>query len=255
MFSDVDRSANPAAAVAYLDAAAERMSALKAELVRLLDPAPGSRVLDVGCGAGHDLVSLARRGAMAVGIDRSIRMANESRKRCTAEGVSAVALTGDAAALPFASGSCDAARIERVLQHVGAPRRVLDEVHRVLRPGARLVIFEPDWGSLTFDDPESAVGDAVTTATMAGIRHPRIGLELPRLLVEGGFRIEEIRADPKAYSTLSSMQTLLSLDLMLERAGVAPAEAQAWLETMRARSERGTFWATMNRTIAAAVRV
>src|ERR1700690_2340529 len=112
MFSDVDGAPDPDRAVASLEAAAERMAEMKRQLVSRLRVQPGERVLDVGCGAGHDLALLAPTHAFVVGVDLSVRMSEESSRRCP----EAEVIVGDGAFLPCASGSFDACRIERVLQ-------------------------------------------------------------------------------------------------------------------------------------------
>src|SRR5262245_58556880 len=103
------------------------MSDTKARLLRLLAIRPGDRILDAGCGAGHDLVSLAAAGARPVGADASVRMVAESRRRCAAAGVAAGLVVADAAALPLRAASMDACRMERLLQHVPAPPAVVAE--------------------------------------------------------------------------------------------------------------------------------
>ncbi len=49
-------------------------------LVELLDPEPGERVLDLGCGTGHLTADIADRGATAFGIDQSPEMIQEARE-------------------------------------------------------------------------------------------------------------------------------------------------------------------------------
>ena len=51
-------------------------------------------------------------------------------------------MRGDAAVIPVASGSCDAATIAFGIRNVAEPERALAELSRVLRPGARLAILE-----------------------------------------------------------------------------------------------------------------
>ena len=100
-FSDVDASDDPGSLVRYLDWMAHLLSQEKARLLALLDLSPGDQVLDVGCGAGHDLRSLADAGATPVGVDTSAHMLAESRQR--GRGVERMSLVrGDGEALPFA---------------------------------------------------------------------------------------------------------------------------------------------------------
>src|SRR5687768_6154786 len=50
-----------------------------ADLIELLDPKSGERVLDVGCGTGQLTATIAERGAHVLGIDRSPEMVEQAR--------------------------------------------------------------------------------------------------------------------------------------------------------------------------------
>ena len=252
VFSDVDSSPDPDRAVSYLEAAAERMAGTKRDLVSRLRLLPGERVLDVGCGAGHDLALLAATRAVAVGVDPSVRMARESRRRCAEAGV----IVGDGASLACASRSLDACRIERVLQHVTDPLAMLAEVARVLRRDGRIVVFEPDWGSFALDSDRAAVGAAITNALMLGFRHPRVGLQLRGLLVRAGFVVEDVVVDVGRYTSIEEVRRFVDLDNVCGRAVesrcLQPGDVRSWLDEMEIRSERGAFQGTLNRMIAVA---
>ena len=83
-FSAVDRSADPSALVRFLEAAADAESGMKhyagAAHARRRE---GGAILDLGCGAGHDLTVLARFGLTSVGIDPSGVMLAAAGPRAT----------------------------------------------------------------------------------------------------------------------------------------------------------------------------
>jgi len=105
-----------------------------ARALALMDLAPGSRVLDVGCGTGATVGHLRELGYRALGVDRSFLMltgANSTR-----------AAVADAMALPFAPGAFDAVFCECALCLTPDPGRALSEMHRVLEPGGMLAVSD-----------------------------------------------------------------------------------------------------------------
>ncbi|MEU4098077.1 methyltransferase domain-containing protein [Streptomyces sp. NPDC026673] len=148
-FTAVDHQPRPADWVRVLvTLSAEPFYAGYKERVReLLRPAPGAWFLEVGAGSGDAAMALrARYGAEAVAVDSSLTMAAEARAR----GVRHVA-AADGHRLPFRSGRFDGAWADRVLQHVAAPGDVLDEMLRVVRPGGRIVLADPDYDTQVLD--------------------------------------------------------------------------------------------------------
>lgn len=117
---------------------------------------PGERILEVGFGTGHCLVSLAKAVGPAghvTGLDISDGMLAIARERLQSEGVGErVDLhLGDAANLDFLeSGSLDGVFMSFTLELFDNPEipRVLQECHRLLKPGGRLAVV-----SMTKADP------------------------------------------------------------------------------------------------------
>lgn len=103
-----------------------------------LDPRAGERVLDVGAGTGASTAELGRHGAYPVGLDFSLGMLAAGRQTRPELPL----LAGDALALPFADASFDAVTIAFALRNLVDPVAGLRELHRVTRPGGRLVVCE-----------------------------------------------------------------------------------------------------------------
>jgi len=106
------------------------------------DLAGDETVLDVGCGNGSYLAALQRRGhrGLVVGMDFSAGMLRSVRAS-DRDGPQPV-VQGDAAALPFASGSVDVALAMHMLYHVPDRARALLELRRVVsREGVLLVVL------------------------------------------------------------------------------------------------------------------
>jgi ubiquinone/menaquinone biosynthesis C-methylase UbiE len=126
----------------------------KARSHLLLELESGQHVLDVGCGLGDDVVALAGQvGAdgKVVGIDHSDTMIQQARDRHAAKELSIEFKLNDATQMTFADNIFDAARTDRVLQHIPNVQVALKEIVRVLKPGGRVVLSETDWDSLTLD--------------------------------------------------------------------------------------------------------
>ena len=98
-------------------------------------------VLDIGCGPGNLLERL--EGGRLVGVDLSETMLAQARRRLSGK-PSVELLKADAEFLPFADGSFGRIICSEMLEHVLNPERVILEIHRVSRPGARVVFTVPN---------------------------------------------------------------------------------------------------------------
>jgi ubiquinone/menaquinone biosynthesis C-methylase UbiE len=227
----------------------------------LLDPQPGERVVDVGCGLGHDARELARRvgpSGSVVGVDGSAEMierATAATDEATARTLSFI--TADATDLPLDSQTFDALRADRLLQHVDDPLRALLEFRRALRPGGRIVLIEPDWKTMAVYPGSAAGGDDDTCAAaifdwqVAHTSHPLIGRQLRMLLTQAGFI--NITVSPVAYASTHFIEADLTLELTRAANGAAEqwptrlnaADAQAWRVTAQAADAAGHFFASV----------
>jgi SAM-dependent methyltransferase len=97
----------------------------------------GDKVLEVGCGTGSDLLQFAKHGALATGIDFTIRHVELARRRV---GDLASVHEADARRLPFEDERFDYVYSHGVLHHTDDPEQVVSEMFRVLRPGGRINI-------------------------------------------------------------------------------------------------------------------
>ena len=99
----------------------------------------GREVLDVGCGAGVDLVRFARGGARVTGLDLSGSAIALARSNVAQQALRARLLVADGERLPFAADRFDYVFAHGVVQYTSNGRALVEEVRRVLRPGGQAV--------------------------------------------------------------------------------------------------------------------
>ncbi len=101
----------------------------------------GKRLLEVGCGLGTDLIQFARACASVTGVDLTPQSIELVKTRFALEGLPVDARVSDAENLPFADESFDVVYSFGVLHHTPDTERAIREVHRVLKPGGRIIIM------------------------------------------------------------------------------------------------------------------
>jgi SAM-dependent methyltransferase len=105
------------------------------DLLSILAPQPGERILDVGCGTGHLTAEIADAGARVTGVDRSPAMIDQARANFPALEFA----VHDACALPY-HGEFDAVFSNAALHWVQPPEAAAAAMARALKPGGRLVL-------------------------------------------------------------------------------------------------------------------
>ncbi len=163
-----------------------------------LRPAPGSRLLDIGCGGGKGAAYMVQRvpQSCGVGVDISAQVLQEAHRRHAAAIPCLLCLHAPAQRLPLADGSFDLVTTVMTFHHLREAERVVAEVYRVLRPGGAFVIADVDrahWMGPVFELVEHLVFDRGTRA--------RTGEAYRRLLVRAGFRqVRILRREGRARS-------------------------------------------------------
>lgn len=189
----------------------ERMARMRDLVVGASQPSPRPRILDVGCGGGHDLASWLRAGWPAerlAGVDLVPGRVRAARDRCPGVDIR----EGSGAQLPYPDGSFDVATASTVFSSVmdpGLRSTILAEMRRVTRSGGLVVVY-----------------DFV-------IRNPRnasvVAMPLARLAVTAGTQPEgSIRLSPLIY-------------LVAAGAAVHPAAARVAM-AVAPRTHRLTWW-------------
>jgi len=101
----------------------------------------GQRLLEVGCGAGIDLVRFARSGAIVTGVDLAEVPIKLARANLAHNGLNADLRVMNGEELTFTDNSFDVVYAHGVLQYTVSAARMAREIHRVLRPGGLAIVM------------------------------------------------------------------------------------------------------------------
>lgn len=210
---------------------------------------PGERVLDVGCGPGFfcaELVDEVGAEGEVVGVDSSPQMLALAAERCRRHD-NVRLLEANATSLPVEDAGFDAALCVQVLEYVPDVAGALAQLHRVLRPGGRVVVWDVDWATVSWRSADPARMRRVLSAWDEHLAHPSLPRTLAPALRQAGFEQVEMQAHAFAGARLDGGAYGAAAIPIIERfvagrAGVGADEAQAWAAEQRALGERGEFY-------------
>jgi SAM-dependent methyltransferase len=242
----VDTTGDAHSFVGYLDRVADLLQDARQETLRALELFPGASILDVGSGTGAFLIDAARSVAdvRAVGIDSSAALTEAGHSRAEAAGVKIELIVGDAEHLEFPDASFDRINCSRVLQHLEHPDAAVKEMARVLAPGGRMAIWEPDFDAILVDSNDLAISRAVRTHLTAPLRHPDIGRQLRRLILDADLILVELSGAviPPAAGLQEAdgyYQIFAALDAAVAAGDVSSEGAATWRRWLEESDARG----------------
>jgi len=243
-FHDVDSSGVPEDFIAYLQKMEESESGREVREIpyRALGAAEG-RGADVGCGAGRAVADLVRLGKDAVGVDSSQAMVDAALARFPHCHV----VRGSAFELPFEDGELSWYRSERTFLHFDDPAEALSEARRVLRPGATIVLADPDLGSMVVSSRIPETTDAVKDAFCSAVPNPHAGTRSAHYLADAGFTgIDVVPVMATLNDHASAFDVVLNpaLTAALTQGAVSKEAAARWKDDLSDLSRRKAFTAT-----------
>jgi len=179
---------------------------LGAPLLDMLDPKPGERILDLGCGDGALTAEIVARGAQVIGVDASAEQIAAAR----ALGLGARVMDGEK--LTFDS-AFDGVLSNAALHWMKHPDAVIDGVWRALKPGGRFV---------------AEMGGAGNVATV----HEVLIAGLTRRGIDAAAADPWYFPTPEAYrAKLEARGFAVASIALIPRPTPIPGDISAWIET------------------------
>ncbi len=254
VWDSVDRTGDPQWYRSYLDAfnAMETVRAWKERSFGMLAVEPGNQLLDVGCGLGGDAIALAARvgvGGDVVGVDNSAQLIVAARERIAGSSLPVEFRVGDIYGLDCADASFDGCRADRVFQHLDRPAAALNELIRVTKSGGRIVVGDPDWETLVFDVPQTAVTRTILNFVCDSHRNAWMGRQLYAQFRAAGLADVAVAADTLVFTDYGLADLTVALGTRVRQAQDAEVitehEAAEWLGALAASADAGRFFAAM----------
>lgn len=220
------------------------------QLVRdALGVAAGERIMDVGCGPGFYVAELLEHvgsEGSVVGIDSSRTMLAVAAHR--SEGHDNVVLhEADATSLPVENASFDAALSVQVLEYVADVPAALAEMHRALRAGGRLVVWDVDWTAVSLHTTDPARTVRILRSWDGHLAHPSLPQTLTAQLQAAGF--DDVKLEGHTFATnefdpdtYGGVLVPFIAQFVVGRDGISEDEANAWEAEQRELAQRGEFF-------------
>ena len=181
----------------------------KRRVVRLAQIKPGDRALDLCCGTGDISFALAKEGAQTTGLDFSPQMLEVAAQRQNKNSKSEIRnpkfLQGDAQQLPFDANEFDVVTVGYGLRNLASWERGVDEMHRVAKPGARLIVLD-------FGKPPNAVWRALYFMHLQ-LSVPLIGLLFCGNASAYAYILESLKHYPAQLAVADKMRALQMKDV------------------------------------------
>ena len=221
----------------------------RAHVYDALGAQPGEAILDAGCGPGFyvsELLEQVGEGGSVTGVDVSPQMLGVAAKR---SGGRPNVTFAEAAvtALPQRDESFDRAICVQVLEYVRDVERAVSELHRVLRPGGRVVLWDVDWSTVSWHSEDPDRMQRVLRAWDDHLAHPTLPRVLATHLRGAGFVDVDVRGHSFVAADYTQDAYGVATIPVVERyvAGheaVGPEVAAAWSQEQRSLGERGAFF-------------
>jgi arsenite methyltransferase len=237
------------------------MLAQREEVIKLLQLLPGEKVLDIGSGPGFlatMMADLVGKAGQVCGADISEELLTLAAERYRHQSQLKF-LHADARSLPFPDACFDAVVVTQVLEYLQDVRSAVLEMHRVLRPGGRVLILDTDWDSLVWHSADTLRMKKILAAWDEHLADPYLPRMLGKRLQEAGFRMQEYQIIPlfnPEFSNDSFSNRMIDLigPFVIGRKGVTAEEVTGWTQELRTIGKQGNYFFSLNRYVFIAIK-
>lgn len=196
----------------------EDFKALARRVAQDLPPAAG--VLEVAPGPGYFAIELAKiasampRGCRITGLDISRTFVEIARRNALEARVAVEFRQGNAANMPFETGSFDFLLCRAAFKNFTEPLRALQEMHRVLRPGGRALIID-----LRKDASPDSVDQAVGQMHLGAVNALITRLTFRHMLLKRAYTKRDLvrLLDQTKFGPIEIREDLIGLELTLHK--------------------------------------
>jgi ubiquinone/menaquinone biosynthesis C-methylase UbiE len=253
-FANVDAS-DSADLVGRLDVmhSLEFFKRYKAETFRLMGAGPGRHLADVGCGTGDDAAALAHivgADGSVVGFDSSDAMLDEARRRHGDRAGHLCFTRALAEALGVADSVFDGLRTDRVYVHLPDPAAAVREAVRVVKPGGRIVVSEPDMASFWCTASDADAGREFAQGIAESLDNAAVARDLFHLLRDGGLVDVQLHVWPLVLTDPAPAERVINFqaigETLIAQGRLDEQQVRGWLGDMRSRVENDRFLGGLN---------
>jgi ubiquinone/menaquinone biosynthesis C-methylase UbiE len=241
-------------------------SPVEENLIDMLSPVSGERLLGVGIGDGSTLFRVARSmsgGGLVMGVDNSdkmLKVAEQSyREHSPNPRVVVMFRKGRVEELnrdieSKFQGTFSGVMMKRVLVHNGQAERAIGQLTRMVRAGGRVVVAEPDWFSLKFDHPDRVTTIQVQKLFESRTSSPTVGRSLRRTFRKVGLKSLVLRAVPIIMTKPADIELEKNINEFVEEGLLEKRTAKTWLDASMKLAKEGAFLCTLTSYIVRGIR-
>jgi ubiquinone/menaquinone biosynthesis C-methylase UbiE len=222
----------------------------------------GERMLEAGCGGGysaHDAARFVGPAGRVCAIDISPNQITAAQQRC-AEFAWVECRNADIMAPPYGDAEFDAVLAVQVLEYVSDLDGALRQIHRMLRPGGRVVIVATDWNSAVWHSENAPRMQRVLAAWLPHAPCSNLPSILMARLRRAGIQPLRQTAIPMlntSYNPASFSYWVAQAirGFVTGRQSVIEKEAAEWLEEFSTLEEAGAYFFSLNPVLTEAVKI